>query len=69
MFDFASSEIDIETEVDSSYLGTAIVQSKQTLMERFGACRSSGCSCSSFAYSNDAQFCDNCGQSRSQHIS
>ena len=33
-----------------------------------GACRVSGCTCTSFLISNDAQFCDNCGHARSQHV-
>jgi hypothetical protein len=37
-------------------------------MERFGPCRARYCSCSGFKYSNDAQWCDNCGHSRSLHI-
>lgn len=32
-----------------------------------GACKKRFCSCQRFVYSNDAQFCDNCGHSRSMH--
>lgn len=43
-------------------------QHKDIKMERFGSCRFSYCSCSGFKYSNDAQWCDNCGHSRAMHI-
>lgn len=38
------------------------------VMETFGPCRADYCSCQRFVYTNDAQFCDNCGHSRSLHI-
>ena len=65
---------DLKAESDNLEMGSVSTcsdcdcQHETTKMERFGACRSSGCSCSSFSYSNDAQWCDNCGHSRSQHI-
>lgn len=38
-------------------------------MTRFGPCRYQYCTCRSFKFTNDAQFCDNCGHSRSLHQS
>jgi hypothetical protein len=32
-----------------------------------GPCKMRFCSCQRFVYTNDAQFCDNCGHSRSMH--
>jgi hypothetical protein len=32
-----------------------------------GPCTLSFCSCQRFVFANDAQFCDNCGHSRSKH--
>jgi len=37
-------------------------------LEQFGPCRMDFRSCQQFVYSNDAQFRNNCGHSRSMHI-
>ena len=43
---------------------------KDNLYMSGGGCRVSGCSCTSFVVKsrNDAQWCENCGHLRSQHV-
>ncbi len=44
-----------------------IVDSPATAPQALGPCQEQFCSCRRFVYTNDAQFCDNCGHSRSRH--